>query len=172
MTRLKTLAKRSRFKGFVVNNYGIWTEDICQYFQDDANAFLSPEFYRDMIFDNHSLIDSSFPSTLYHIHPVSSFTVDDLVRLPNLRIIEINREPEAIGPSAEDLIPFFKKIQESGKAVIINFTDIDFTPEFIEKEVKVVNDNLSYRGLCIYICAFDPEDGRIKLEAARNALNL
>ena len=166
------IASRSSFRGYVVNNYGIWTEEVCQYFQEDANAFLSPRFYRDIILEDHLLIDSSFPSTLYHIHPVSLFTVDELIKFPNLRIIEINREPEAIGPSTEELIPSFKKIQESGKAAIINYTDIDFSPEFIEKEVKVVKDDLSCRGLCIYICALDPEDGREKLKAARKAIDI
>ena len=159
------IAKKSKFPGFVVNNYGIWTEEICQYFQDDANAFVSPYFYKEIILEEHLLIDSSFPSTLYHIHPISLFTVDELIKFPNLKIIEINREPEAIGPSTEEMLPVFKKIQESGKAALINYTDIDFKPEFIEKEVRIACDNLSYNGLCIYICAADVEDARRKTKA-------
>jgi len=166
------IAKKSRFNGYIVNNYGIWTEKICQYFQDDSIAFLSPKFYKDLILENHLLIDRSFFSTLYHIHPVSLFIVDELVKFPNLRIIEIHREPEAIGPSTEEMLPAFKKIQESGKAVLINYTDIDFNSDFIEKEIKIACDNLSYRGLCISIWAADVEDARGKIEAAGRVIKL
>ena len=125
-----------------------------------------------MIFESHKLIDSSFPSTLYHIHPVSNFTVDDIVTLPNVRIVEINREPETVGPSTEELIPAFKKIQESGKAAIVNYTDLDFTPEYIEEDVRKICESLSYRGLCIWIAAADVPDARKKIKAVEKVFKI
>ena len=83
--KLNEIAKYSKFPGYVVNIFGIWTEEICQFFQDDAIAFLSPKFYKDFILENHRYIDSNFISTLYHIHPVSLFVLDELIKFSNLK---------------------------------------------------------------------------------------
>jgi len=166
------IASRAGFKGYVVNNYGIYSEKVLQYYQDDAVAFLSPKFYREFIVSDHLRIDKSFASTLYHIHPVSMFVADELVRFPNLKIIEVNREPLAIGPSLEDMLPVFKKIQENGKSLLINWTDIDFTPELLEKEVGLACDYLSYEGLCVYVCAENIEDAYKKTDAVKKIFDL
>ena len=166
------IASKAKFKGYVVNNYGVYTEEVMQYYQDDAVAFLSPKFYKEFIVGDHLRIDKSFPSTLYHIHPVSMFVSDELVKFPNLRVIEINREPVAIGPSLEDMLPVFKQIQENGKSLLINWTDIDFSPELIEKEVALACNNLSHEGLCIFVCAENVEDAFVKTRAVEKVFKL
>ena len=170
--KINNIAKKSRFNGYIVNIFGIWTEKICQFFQDDALVLTSPRFYKDLILKSHLHIDYSFPSTLYHIHPTSLFILDELVKFPNLKIIEINREPEAIGPPIEELIKPLKKIQDCRKAAILCFTDPDFTPDFIEKEIKIVCQELSYRGFCINIIAADVEDGKRKIQSISKIFNL
>ena len=165
-------ASKAKFKGFVVNLFGIYTEEVCQYYQDDAVAFLSPKFYKEFIAEDHLIIDKSFPSTLYHIHPISLFVADELVNFPNLRIIEINREPLVIGPSLEEMLPVFKKIQDKNKALLINFTDIDFSPELLEKEIRLTCQNLSYEGLCIYICVEDIKDAYKKTKAIEKVFKM
>lgn len=166
--KLNEIASKAKFSGYVVNNYGIWTENVCQYYQDDSIAFLSPKFYRKFILDSHLKIDKSFVSTLYHVHPVSMFVVNELVNFPNLRIIEINREPEAIGPTVKEMIPYFKKIQKYKKSLLINFADVDFSIDLIEEETELICRELSYRGLCIYGCAKDIDDGFKKSKAIKN----
>lgn len=164
---LNNIARKSKFAGFIVNIFGIWTYDVCQFFQDDAVVFLSPRFYREFILKNHLTIDSSFSSTLYHIHPTTLFVVDELIKFPNLKIIEINRDPENISPSLGEMMPYFKKIQESGKALLINFTDIDFSPELIERETKLACENLVYKGLCIFVTVKNIEDGKRILKSVK-----
>lgn len=156
------IASKARFKGYVVNNYGVWTPCVCQYFQDDALAFISPDFYKDIFLKEHLKIDKSFTSTFFHVHPISLFIIDYLIKFSNLDVIEINREP--MGPSVEELLPAFKKIQKAGKSLLINFTTVGFSPDMIEKEVLAIKDNLSPAGLCIYICVKDISDGKIKLD--------
>jgi len=168
---VNNIVKKSKFKGYTSNLFGIWTEGICQFFQDDALAFLSPKFYKELILESHILIDNSFSSTLYHLHPVSIFAIDELIKFKNLKIIEVNIEPEAIGPSTQELIPHIKKIQDSGKAVILCFTDIDFTPDFIAKETETACKNLSYKGLCINVVTADVKDGEKKMEAMKESFN-
>ena|GEM_PF-621446 len=170
--RSNRIASGAKFKGSTVNYFGIWTEDVCQYYQDDAVVFLSPEFYREFILESHLKIDRNFPSTFYHNHPVSLYVVEELIRFPNLRMIEIDRELEAIGPSLEEMIPACRKIQDHGKALIINFGETDFDEDFIEYETKAAFENLSSKGLCIYICAGDIEDGLRKAGAVNNIFKI
>jgi hypothetical protein len=157
------LVKNSKFKhGFTVSGFGLLTPVICQHVQDDAVAILSPKIYNDFFLEAHAKIISSFESSFYHIHPVSLFIVDELIKIKKLDIIEINREPVPIGPDMEGLIPYFKKIQDSNKSIFVHFTDIDFSVNLIEKEVELVMGQLSKKGLCINVCVDTIDDGIIK----------
>jgi hypothetical protein len=163
------IASKSRFKGYVVNNYGVWTPYVCQYYQDDALAFISPQIYKDFFQKEHARIDGSFKSSLFHVHPISLFIVDELLKLPNLDIIEINREP--MGPSVEELLPTFKKIQENNKSLIINFTTVNFDLELLEREVSLAVNSLSKRGLCIYVSVKDKDDGIKKMDLVKRIIS-
>ena len=162
------LAEKSKFGGYIVNNYGVWTPYVCQYYQDDALAFISPKIYKDFFLEEHLKIDSNFNSNFFHVHPISSFVVDNLIEFPNLDVIEINREP--MGPSVEELLPIFKKIQKAGKSLLINFTTVSFNLDLIEKETTILRDNLSEVGLCIYISIKDVSDGKRKLNLLKRIL--
>ena len=164
------IALNSKFNGYLVDYYGIWSPKICQYFQDDAVALLSPKFYEMFIFEEHLKISKSFGSTFYHLHPISLFIIDRLLALPNLDVIEINREP--VGPPIEELIPSLKLIQDHDKSLLINFTSIDFSTELIEGEVKTVCHNLSMRGLGIFISVENVNDGIKKINTVNKVLRL
>ncbi|MBM3714113.1 MAG: hypothetical protein FJW56_11895 [Actinobacteria bacterium] len=157
-------------KGYTVSGYGILTPLMCQHVQDDAIAILSPGIYREFFLEAHQKIISSFQSSFYHIHPVSLFIIEELVKIKKLDIIEINREPVPIGPSMDILLPYFKKIQENNISVFVHFTDVDFSIELIEKEVKIVMDSLNKSGLCINICIDNVKDGLVKKEAVKKIL--
>jgi hypothetical protein len=169
---INNIAEDCNFPGYTINTFGIWTKEICQYFQDDAVIFLSPKFYNDLILNNHIFIDNSFSSTFYHLHPESLYILDYLIKLPNLKIIEVNREPEAVGPKLEKILPALKKIQESGKAVILCFADPGFKPDIIKKEAKILRDSLSFNGLCLEVFASDTKDAKIKIESLEKVFKL
>jgi hypothetical protein len=164
------LSAEARFGGFTVNGYGVWTPRPCQYLQDDGMAFLSPDIYRRFIVGDHRGIARSFDSIFYHVHPVSLFIVDELLTFENLRILEINREPEAIGPSVRELLPVFRRTQESGKALLVNFTQGAVGIERFEEEVALLCDELPYRGLCLYVMADDEDDGMRRMDIIRAVL--
>lgn len=164
------IALNSKFTGYLVDYYGIWSPKICQYFQDDAVALISPKFYEMFIFNEHLKISKSFGSTFYHLHPISLFIIDKLLALPNLDVIEINREP--VGPPIEELIPSLKQIQDHDRSLLINFTNIDFSSELIEEEIRTIYHNLSMRGLGIFISAENVDDGIKKINAVNKVLRL
>ena len=122
------------------------------------------------IFEEHLKISKSFGSTFYHLHPISLFIIDRLLALPNLDVIEINREP--VGPPIEELIPSLKLIQDHDKSLLINFTSIDFSTELIEGEVKTLCHNLSMRGLGIFISVENVNDGIKKINTVNKVLRL
>ena len=90
-----------------------------------------------------------------------------LINYPNLKIIEINREPEAIGSDMEKLVSAFRKIQDSQKSIYIHFTDINFELALLEKELNIIKNSLSINGMCVNICVRDMEDGKKKIELLR-----
>ncbi len=159
------------FGGSTVNGYGVWTPEVCQYVQDDAMAFLSPAIYTEFVAANHAAIARGFPSIFYHLHPVSLFVLDQLLAMENMTILEINREPEAIGPSIRELLPAFKKTQESGKCLLINFTQGAVGMELFEQEVELICDTLPNKGLSIYVMAEDAEDGARRMGILRTVLS-
>ncbi len=165
------LAAEGRFGGFTVNGYGVWTPRVCQYLQDDGMAFLSPGIYRDFIVGEHRRIAGSFDSVFYHVHPVSLFILDELLTFGNLSILEINREPEAIGPSIRELLPAFRRTQASGKALLVNFTQGAVGMKRFEEEVALLCDELPFRGLCLYVMADDEDDGMRRMDIIRKVLN-
>jgi hypothetical protein len=166
------ITRNSRFGGYTVNGYGVWTPHVCQYVQDDAMAFLSPEIYRRFVLLSHAEVARNFPSIFYHLHPASLFIHDELLRIENLAILEINREPEAIGPSIKELIPAFKRTKEYNKCLLINFTQGAVGMELFEEEVALICKELSPQGLCIYVMADDVEDGVRRMDCIRKTLKL
>ena len=165
------IASKSEFGGFTVNGYGIWTPYVCQYLQDDAMAFLSPRFYRELIKEQHIKIVNSFDSVFYHLHPISLFIIDDLLKMKKVSVIEVNREPEAIGPSIKELLQIFRKIQNNGKSLLINFTQSAVSLDLFEKEVEIICRELFYNGLCIYVMADNIEDALVKKKIIEGVLS-
>ena len=145
------VSAEARFGGFTVNGYGVWTPRVCQYVQDDAMAFLSPEFYSKFIVEEHAEIARSFDSVFYHLHPVSLFILDELLEIENLSILEINREPEVIGPSIKELMPVFRKTQEGGKCLLVNFTQGAVGIDLFEEEVIRLCEELPFSG-SLHLC--------------------
>ena len=153
------IASRSKFSGFILSNFGLWTPEPCHWLSDDAIVYLSPKFFREFILKNHLKIDENFESYFCHIHPTTLFMVDELVNYPNLKIVEINREILGGVYCINDLVPAFKKLQDSGKSIMILYDHFDVDIELIEKELIIIKDNLSNRGMCIQIYVEDVTDG-------------
>lgn len=168
--KLNEISSQAKFGGHLTPLYGIWTQDVCQYFQDDTTGLLSPKLYKEFVLGNELKIDRSFPATIYSVHGYNMHVVDELINFPNLKIIQLHRgEPLAGNNYAEmkEIMPVFKKIQKHKKALIINFTDVDYSTDLVEEETESICKELSYNGLCIFISAKDIEDGKAKSEAAK-----
>ena len=167
---LNRITSNLKFGGFLVNIYGLYTKKICQSFQDDSLALLSPKLFKKFILDEFLKINRTFNSTIIHIHPTSLFIVDEILKFDNLKIIQVNRELN--GPDIKELLPVFLKIQEHGKSLLIDFKDVDFEADLIFREIKEACKILSHKGLGFCIYAKDVKDGANKLESVKKAFGV
>lgn len=149
-------------QGYTISGYGLWTPGMCQHLQDDAAALLSPQFYRELFLEPHATMIQAFDDSFYHVHPISLFVVDELIQMEKLKYIEINREPPGVGQSAIELMPYYRKILESGKRLLVHWAYVDFSRELLEKEISYLYHNLSHRGLGFSVCVSSREDGQRK----------
>ena len=144
--------------GYTVGSWvGLWAPQPCQYLQDDALALLSPSIYQGILAQYHRDICASTRYSLFHLHPSALYAVEELLKIDNLTVIEVNRE--MVGPSIEEVLPILKRIHER-KALFIHWCAETADRLPIEKEVRCVLQNLSPRGLCLNLHPQDVQEGR------------
>jgi len=136
--------------GYVVPFYNIWAPDVCQYMQEDALAYFSPKFYKEILLENHIKIANSFKYPLIHLHPDSLYCLKELYKIESLKIIEINKD--LFEPSIFKLLPTLKEVQKHKPLLIWG----DLTKE----EIKELLNILSPGGLCICPVVKTPEEGK------------
>jgi hypothetical protein len=132
--------------------------------QEDNVAFLSPGWYRDFVLPLDRLILKEFGGSFFHTHS-SSFhiLIDDIMQCPEVIAIDSCWDLPPFGPPVADLIPYYHRIQEAGKALYILAVGC---PE--EEELLALSE-LSPTGLCICFEAHDEDTGQhltMKLRSA------
>ena len=155
--------------GYLLGGWtGLWTPGMGQYLQEDALAYFSPRFYKEVLLRQHRAMAKSAPYTFFHLHPTSLYAVDELVHLENLTIIEVNRE--LVGPSIEEVLPVLKKIHQH-KALWIVWTWGTSHALPVEHEIRCLLEHLSPRGLCLNFCPQDIEEGRVLMRLVEKVYN-
>ena len=129
--------------GYAIGFYHLWCPGPCIWFQEDLAALLSPVLYRKFLFELDTIICQAAPYTLCHLHPISFFTLDDLLQIDRLLAIEINKDIG--GPSIKDMLPEFKKVLQKKRLVI--WGDLD------EVDLEIILKELPYHGLYLHIVA-------------------
>jgi hypothetical protein len=120
------------FGGCSIGFYDLWAPGDCIWFQDDLNALLSPDIYRRYVLPVHRRLSQSYQYNLVHLHPSSFFTIDSLMEIDELKVIEINKDEE--GPSVEKMLPVFQKVHSVKNCVVWgSFARADI--EFLQREL-------------------------------------
>ena len=97
-------------------------------------------------------------ATGIHLHPASLFTVEHLIEMPGLDVIEINLDD--VGPRIPDMIPTFQQVLEKKPLFVWGaFTREDFV---------VMKRNLSTRGLALQVMGETPEEVQTLIEEANS----
>ena len=93
-------------------------------------------------------------ATGIHLHPVSLFTVDELVELPNLDVIEVNVDD--VGPRIPALIPRFQQILQKKRLLILGV--------FTAEDLRLLQETLPTSGLALQIKGDTPAQVQATIE--------
>lgn len=96
-------------------------------------------------------------ATGIHLHPASLFTVDDLVDMPDLGIIEVNLDD--VGPGIPDMIPRFQQVLENKPLFIWG--------AFTREGLVATKANLSTGGLALQLMGETPEEVQAMIEETK-----
>lgn len=72
------------------------------------------------------------------------FLLDAFLEIEGLQCYEVNYEVGSGGPPIEGMIPYFRRIQDAGKSLLVRGS---FTPA----ELRLLLDALEPRGLYVYL---------------------
>jgi hypothetical protein len=143
--------------GYSLGLIALWGREPGGWFQDDAVALWSPQYYRRYLRSCEERLARCMQTTGIHLHPASLFVIEDLVAMPGLDVIEVN--VEEIGPTLEEMIPHLKQVLESKNLIVWgDFTTRDFT---------LMKEHLPTRGLALQLMAETPEGVRALMDDVR-----
>lgn len=152
-------AQKPFFNGYSMGFYHLWCPGRCIWFQEDLTSLISPDHYSQFVYDLHNRICSGYDYTAIHLHPSSFYLLDFLLGMERLKVIEINKDIG--GPSIQEMVPVFEKVQRAGKNLIIwgslDYDDVDCLSDCIESRGVYLNivapDVLSAAKMMEYIAA-------------------
>ncbi len=122
------------------------------YFANDISNLVSPEQYREHFYAWDARISEYLETPWMHVHSGGARLVREFVKLPRLRGIQIVNDRPA-GPTAKDLVPVFKTIQEK---------HLLFLRKYSREELEEILPELSMEGLYVDTQA-DSEDEALRL---------
>ncbi|MCJ7623583.1 MAG: hypothetical protein MUO76_08755, partial [Anaerolineaceae bacterium] len=133
--------------GYVPGARWIFAPGECVYSSEDATGLISPKMYHRFVLPVNQFMASHFPYGYIHRHSDSIQHIDMLLEMPQGWAIEVTIDP--VGPSIDEIMPIFKRIQESDRALIIFGLDDPL-------KINEICAGLSPKGLCIIAHADSP----------------
>jgi hypothetical protein len=97
----------------------VWSKRTLTYNQEDCAAYLGPDIFREFLLPPARKMASAAEVSFIHLHSGCLYPVDILLDDGNYDIIEINIDHEGTAPPLRKLLNVFKKIQQSGKALLL-----------------------------------------------------
>ena len=128
--------------GYFDAQYCLWSPGPIIRIQEDATAVYSPGLYRRLVQPVDRMLADAFDSSFMHLHSTSMFLLEAFLEIEELSCFQINND--AVGPPVADMVPYFQKVQEAGRSLLIRGA---FTPD----EVRLLMDSLDARGLFLNI---------------------
>jgi len=146
--------------GYVNNARYLWSPERCGYTSEDSTTFLSPATFRRCLLPADRRIAESFQYGFMHRHSVSQHNIPDLLALPAGWAIEVTLDPT--GPSIEELLPLFRRLQAARRPLIL-FGVRD------AGELRALAEGLSSRGLCLILQTDTPAQAEAILQEVNRA---
>lgn len=153
LSRVSTFAD-----GYCLSVQNLWAREQGGWFQDDSVAFWSPTFYRRYARSYEDQLSRCMDVTGVHLHAASLFTVDELIKMPELHVIEVNLDD--VGLRIPDMIPRFQQILETKRLMVWG--------AFTVEDLTLMKENLPARGLALQLMGSTPEAVRNLIREARH----
>ena len=137
---LKQSNTGTMYGGHAMGFYHLWCPDDCLWFQDDLSALMSPNLYKEFLYDIHTRLAKAAPYTMMHLHMASSYVVEYLLEIDELNAIQINKD---IGESLQSMLPLLQRIRERKNLVLWG--------DFSLADIKLLQDKLKAQGVYIIV---------------------
>lgn len=139
----RLLRNRPRWLDGYVSSWGIYAPGELLDYQADASSLISPITYEQHLRTYDAQVLKGFPYQVLHLHTCGLHILEPILRIPELRAIEISLDREASIWDSEALIGNVQKIQQSGKGAIID-------GELTDDELATLLRELDPRGLAVF----------------------
>jgi len=144
---LKVIAEQykiisSFYEGYSMGFYHVWAPGTVIWYQEDLSALLSPKLYREFLWELNRRICTTYDYSMIHLHPTSFFILDDLLQIPELKAVQINKDVG--GLSIREMLPQFQKVWTTGKKLII-WGDLN------QQDLEVITSELPSSGIYLNI---------------------
>lgn len=126
--------------GYVIGQYHLWAPGKCARLQEDASSLLSPTLYKQFFQEGDREMARVAEFNLLHLHTSSLSFMDLFWEIEELRAIQVSLDVG--GPSLKEVLPSLKKIQKSGKCLVIKGV-------WEEELIALAKRELNPRGLCL-----------------------
>lgn len=138
--------------GYNVGFYHLWAPGKSIWYQEDLSALLSPAQYEEYLFETSCRYIEGYDYSMVHLHPASFFCLDQMLKIPNLSVIQINKDVG--GPTVREMLPQFQKIIACGKKVLIGMARLD------RDDLDAVLDGLPRHSVALSMLANDVADAQ------------
>ena len=128
-----------RYYGGTCEGYMMWTPGRGNWLACDLSTMISPEHYREYIYQYDQKIVDYFDNCWMHVHSGGAHMIGEFLRLNGLKGIQIVNDKPA-GPTIKELLPILKKVQEKHPLILRKYSIA---------EIKEILPDLSPEGLFI-----------------------
>ncbi|MDP7447471.1 MAG: hypothetical protein QF689_02685, partial [Candidatus Latescibacteria bacterium] len=97
--------------GGYCDNYGIWTPGRSTYFANDISVVVSPEMYRQQLFEFDCEIAASLETPWLHVHSGGTYLIPEFLRIPKLVGLQVVNDHPA-GPTLQQILPLLRQVQQ------------------------------------------------------------
>ncbi len=143
--------------GYSFSLQTLWSEKRCGWFQDDALSYWSPDLYRRYVLPFEQDLSQALPLTGIHLHSGALYTVDDLVQIPDLDVIEVNLDD--VGMSIPEMMPWFKRILKHKRLYILG--------DLSDSDLLAVHNELPSTGLALQLIGKNSEIINRRIETVK-----
>lgn len=140
--------------GYSFSVQNLWGRRPGGWFQDDAIAFWSPEFYQKFARAAEMELSRAMEVTGCHLHSHSLFTIDALLDMPDLAVVEVNLDD--VGLTIPQMIPRFQQVLKKKRLYVWG--------AFTRPDLIVMKEALPTGGLALQLMAQTPEQVRAMVQ--------